>query len=64
MGRTQLISHIREFLTESGIVLNKAATAVHLSLPALFENAENKLTDTMGALHHRQYAKLITINDG
>ncbi|MGL5389104.1 MAG: IS110 family transposase [Serratia sp. (in: enterobacteria)] len=63
MERTQLINHVRGLLAEYGIVLNKGATELRQKLPALLEDAENELTDTMRMLLHRQYIRLITLDD-
>lgn len=63
MERTQLINHVRGLLAEYDIVLNKGAAELRQKLPALLENAENGLTDTMRTLLHRQYTRLITVDD-
>lgn len=63
MERTQLINHVRGLLAEYGIVLNKGAAELRRALPALLEDAENELTDTMRALLHRQYTRLVTLDD-
>ena len=63
MERTQLINHLRGLLAEYGIVLNKGATELRRMLPSLLEDAENELTDVMRALLHRQYTRLITLDD-
>lgn len=63
MERTQLINHVRGLLAEYGIVLNKGATELRRTLPVLLEDAENELTDAMRALLHRQYTRLITLDD-
>lgn len=63
MERTQLINHVRGLLAENSIVLNKGATELRRMLPALLEDAENELTDTMRTLLHRQYTRLITLDD-
>ena len=55
MERTQLINHVRGLLAEYGIVFSKGATELRQKLPALLEDAENELTDTMRTLLHRQY---------
>ncbi|HGZ0571753.1 hypothetical protein LE089_22590 [Escherichia coli] len=63
MERTQLINHVRGLLAEYGIVFSKGATELRQKLPALLEDAENELTDTMRALLHRQYIRLITLDN-
>ncbi len=63
MERTQLINHVRGLLAEYGIVLNKGATELRRTLPALLEDAENGLTDIMRTLLYRQYNRLITLDD-
>ncbi|HGE8343390.1 hypothetical protein OGY61_11640 [Citrobacter sp. CK196] len=63
MERMQLINHVHGLLAEYGIVLNKGATELRRMLPTLLEDEENELTDTMRALLHRQYARLITLDD-
>ncbi|GAB0985828.1 hypothetical protein MZ16F93_42280 [Escherichia coli] len=50
MERTQLINHVRGLLAEYGIVFSKGATELRQKLPALLEDAENELTDTMRTL--------------
>ncbi|HAX9584274.1 TPA: hypothetical protein JTE29_004370 [Escherichia coli] len=59
MERTQLINHVRGLLAEYGIVFSKGATELRQKLPALLEDAENELTNTMRTLLHRQYIRLI-----
>lgn len=63
MERTQLINHVRGLLAEYGIVFSKGATELRQKLPALLEDAENELTDTMRTLLHRQYIRLITLDN-
>lgn len=63
MERTQLINHVRRLIAEYGIVLNKGATELRRALPALPEDAENQLTDTMRAPLHLHYTLLITLDD-
>jgi ElaB/YqjD/DUF883 family membrane-anchored ribosome-binding protein len=63
MERTQLINHVRGLLAEYGIVFSKGATELRQKLPALLEDAENELTDTMKTLLHRQYIRLITLDN-
>ena len=63
MERTQLINHVCGLLAEYGIVLNKGATELRRALPALLEDAENELTDTMRALLYRQYTRLVMLDD-
>lgn len=55
MERTQLINHVCGLLVAYGIVLNKGATELRRTLPALLEDAENGLTDIMRTLLYRQY---------
>ncbi len=63
MERTQLINHVRGLLAEYDIVFSKGATELRQKLPALLEDAENELTDTMRTLLHRQYIRLITLDN-
>ncbi|EPA9941028.1 TPA: IS110 family transposase [Escherichia coli] len=63
MERTQLIYHVRGLLAEYGIVFRKGATELRPKLPALLEDAEKELTDTMRTLLHRQYIRLITLDN-
>lgn len=63
MERTQLLNHVCGLLAEYGIVFSKGATELRQKLPALLEDAENKLTDTMRTLLHRQYIRLITLDN-
>lgn len=63
MERTQLINHVSGLLAEYGIVFSKGATELRQKLPALLEDAENELTDTMRTLLHRQYIRLITLDN-
>ncbi|MCO1605665.1 IS110 family transposase [Escherichia coli] len=43
--------------------LSRKPGAVHQKLPALLEDAENELTDTMRTLLHQQYIRLITLDN-
>ena len=63
MERTQLINHVRGLLAEYGIVFSKGATELRQKLPTLLEDAENELTDTMRTLLHRQYIRVITLDN-
>jgi hypothetical protein len=54
MERTQLINHVRGLIAEYGIVFSKGATELHQKLPALLEDAENELTDTIYAMTYRK----------
>lgn len=40
MERTQLINHVRGLLAEYSIVMNKGATELRRTLPALLEDAD------------------------
>ncbi|EOF6137858.1 transposase [Salmonella enterica] len=63
MERTQLINHVCALLAEYGIMFSKGATELRQKLPTLPKDAENELTDTMRTLLHRQYIRLITLDN-
>lgn len=44
-------------------MFSKGATELRQKLPTLPKDAENELTDTMRTLLHRQYIRLITLDN-
>lgn len=44
-------------------MLNKGATELRRILPSLFEDAEKEFTNAMRARIHREYTRLITLDD-
>ncbi|CAK3013168.1 IS110 family transposase [Vibrio splendidus] len=61
--RTRLINHIRGLLGEYGIVVIKSAAAIRKEIPLILEDADNPLTDIFRKFIHRQYLRLLDIEE-
>ncbi|MCF4176419.1 IS110 family transposase [Vibrio sp. McD22-P3] len=61
--RTRLINHIRGLLGEYGIIVIKSASAIRKETPLILENADNGLTDIFRQFIHRQYLRLLDIEE-
>lgn len=61
--RTNLINHIRGLLAEYGIIVRKGGTELRKALPSILENNNNDLSPQTLLLMHRQYDRLIALDE-
>ena len=61
--RHGLYCHIRGLLSEYGLIIPRGTAALRRQLPCLLEEANNGLSDPMRALLHRQYGRLLALEE-
>jgi transposase len=61
--RTRVVNQLRGLLAEYGLVIPAGSAAVRQALPVILSDADNGLTDGFRALLHRQYQRLVALDE-
>ena len=61
--RTRLVNQMRGLLGEYGVIIPKGIASARKALPRILEDAENGLTVGFRALLHREYRRLIALDE-
>jgi len=61
--RIRLVNQIRGLLAEYGVTIPQGIKHVRQSVPGILESADNELTPRFRALLHRQYRRLVALDE-
>lgn len=61
--RVRLVNQIRGLLTEYGLVVPKGVASLRKAIPGVLEDGENELSPRFRELLHRQYQRLLALDE-